>query len=84
MQVLGVLMGPAENDPTAQVQLAAFRGALTKRSRTRLPLAISPPTGKLTRNFSISGQVGGSEVPIRPMISGLSRQIPYSMEQGIF
>jgi putative ABC transport system substrate-binding protein len=30
MQMLGVLMGPSENDPAAQSQLAAFRDALTK------------------------------------------------------
>jgi putative ABC transport system substrate-binding protein len=30
MRILGVLMGPAESDPAAQSQLAAFRGALTK------------------------------------------------------
>jgi len=29
-RVLGVLMGPSENDPAAQSQLAAFRDALTK------------------------------------------------------
>ena len=30
MRLIGVLMGYAENDPAAQSQVAAFRGALAK------------------------------------------------------
>src|SRR6516164_7580361 len=48
-RLIGVLMGYAESDRTAQSWLAAFRGALTKlgwteNSKLRIELAVFSPT----------------------------------------